>query len=193
LKPNSVPALLALCNALIGECEQIWDRSRTEKLDPKDPENLNQIQTRADEFSRETEQFPKEAADALRAEPYYYAISLRFLATIGAPFDVLQKVDRDIEHYDPYYVPFCLQYALWLFSHRQSDPSLPRPEVWLTDRFKLNVLDTEELKRRKCRAYAQIIGFNGGKSAEFKADLLDWPTLKAGLVDLVHSYGPDTD
>jgi hypothetical protein len=192
-KPASVAALLGLCNALIGECEQISGTAQKQKLDPKDPETLKQIRTRADEYTREIEHFPGEHADALRADPQYYATSVQFLAIIGAPFDVLQKVDHDIEYCDPYYVPFCTYYVLLLFSRRQNDHSLPRPDVWLTDRFKVTVLDTAGIKRQKCRAYAQIIAFHGGKSAGLKPELLDWQTLKAGLQDLVHTYGPKTD
>lgn len=192
LRPNSVPAFLAFCNALVGECDQILDRSRNGKPGTNGPDSYKQVQTRVEEFNREFEAFPNEAA-TLWAEPQYYVVRIQFLSQIGAPFDALEKFDYDITQVDPYYAPFYTSYVLWLFSHRQNDPSLPRPEVWLTNRFKVDILDTQSIKNRKCRAYAQIIAFHGTKNAEFKPDLLDWPTLKTGLQDLVYSYGSQTD
>lgn len=190
---DSIAAILALCNALVGESDRIWDVAEKENRDPKDPESRSEVKSRLLEFNSTLEGLPSEVGDHLRTEAALYAVKMKMLAAISAPFDAVQEIQRETEQVDPYYVPFYLAYASWLLSNRQNDRSLPRPEVWLTDRFKADILDTEEIKRRKCRAYAQIIAFHGDGTSEFKADLLDWPTLEAGLQDLVHSYGSHTD
>ena len=142
------------------------------------------------ELDHEIAGFP---SDALREEPYYYVIAIHFLSALSASFEALQKLDLEVQEVDPYYVPFYVDYTVWLCQHRPADPSLPRPEVWLTNRFKLDVLDSEEIQQRKCRAYAQIIAFHGDKNKQFTPGLLDWPTLKTGLQDLIRHYGPQTD
>ena len=193
LWPDSIAAILALCNALVGESDRIWDVARKENRDPKDAESRGEVKSRLLEFNSTLEELPRQVGDQLRAEAAFYAVKIKMLAAISAPFDAVQEIQREIEQVDTYYVPFYLTYSSWLLGNRQNDRSLPRPEVWLTNRFKTDILDTEEIKRRKCRAYAQIIAFHGNGTSEFKADLLDWSTLESGLRDLVHSYGSQTD
>jgi hypothetical protein len=70
---------------------------------------------------------------------------------------------------------------------------LPRPQVWLTDHFKPGPMDSPEEKVRKERTYAQIITFCPERPVQFDIKLLDWPTLKEGLKNLIQTCGANTN
>lgn len=78
-------------------------------------------------------------------------------------------------------------------NRRRHDPSLPRPEVFLTDRLKPSPLDSDEEAKRKSEAYDQVVAFTFPDKVKFAPTLMDWQTLKAGLKNLVQDYGPGTD
>jgi hypothetical protein len=193
-KPDSVPALLVLWSSLFGECTDILrDKWEAADLGSRDPKAVTEIQARIDEFRSSHERFPVQAIAVLEAEPQYYVANVQFFSFLRVKYELFEHLDHDLEHYDPYYSPFYLYGCLWLANRRVKDPGLPRPEVWLTDHFEPTALDSEEDRIRKCRAYAQTITSNVETGFQFRNELLDWPTLKTGLQDLVRIYGPETN
>jgi hypothetical protein len=192
-KPGSVPALLALSNALIGECERIRDQALAAHIENPDAETIKTVQSKVEEIKTRMESFAPETNQALQAESQFYVCTVRLLSLVSVDYSRLSELERDLRRFNPYYVPFYIHGAAWLFQLRSKDPSAPRPEVWVSDHLKPNPLDSEEDRARKCRAYAQTISFNSEPGFLFKLELLDWPTFKAGLRDLVQSCGPQTD
>jgi hypothetical protein len=79
--------------------------------------------------------------------------------------------------------------VVWLTNRRKHDASLPRPEIWLTDRLKPTLLDSDDTVKRKTETYAQVISFTSPEKVKFDPSLVDWQTLKAGLKNLVQDYG----
>ena len=192
-RPGSVAALLCLENALVGQLDWFWGRLREEKGGPGSAETVAKMDAIGEEYRRNFRDFPEAARAKVLAEPYYYTVALQFMGSANAPGAMVEELARDAEHVDPFQVAFCGSYVVWLFKHREKDLSLPRPEVWLTDRFKITSLDSENLQARKARAYAETVAFHGGEGFGFDAALLDWPTLKMGLEGLVKEFGAETD
>jgi hypothetical protein len=190
-KPDSVPALLVLWSSLFGECKEILDKRKAGHLE--DPQAVTEIQARIDEFRSSHERFAVQGIAVLEAEPQYDVANIQFFFFLPVEYELFKALNRDLEHYDPYYSPFYLYGCLWLADRRVKDPSLPRPEVWLTDHFKPTALDSEADRIRKCRAYAQTITSNVETGFKFRNELLNWPTLKTGFQDLVRTYGPETN
>ena len=87
----------------------------------------------------------------LHQELYYYVVFLQFFSATNVDQGVVDQLCHDVEALDPLYVPFAAGYAVFLLKHRPVNPALPRAEVWVTDRFKINSLDSEEEQARKAR------------------------------------------
>jgi hypothetical protein len=126
-------------------------------------------------------------------EPQYYATTAEALIFHAGAFDRIAILDNDLELIDATYVPFHIAVVRWLLIWRLHDTSLPRPEVWLTDHFKLNPLDSTEAQDIKCRSYAQVLSFLTPKDGQLDTALLDWATLKTGLEVLIKACGPASD
>ena len=190
VKPNSVPALLALCDSLLGECEKIRNQSIVKAQDPStDPETVGQLQSRVDEIATAMKAVPYEDLPALVSEPEYSAATVHLYALTTTGYDRFQAVDRHLQQSsDPYYVPFYSNAVVWLTKRRKQDASLPRPEIWLTDRLKPTLLDSDDTVKRKTETYAQVISFTSPEKVRFDPSLVDWPTLKAGLQHLTEDY-----
>jgi hypothetical protein len=187
-RPKSIAAFLCLSNALIGQID--WLRGQM-RAGSGNSELVAKVKALAEEHQRTLRDFPEEMRAKLKAEPYYYTVAVQFLSCLNAPVEMIEQVGRDEELVDPYSMPFCSVYTVWLFKVRANNASLPRPEVWLTDRCQITPLDTEELAARKARVYAEIVAFHG--DSKFNLSLFDWPTLKAGLRGLVKDFGAETD
>jgi hypothetical protein len=192
-RPDSIPAVLALDETLIGECKQIRDHNKAIHTDPSTPESAQLLQPRVDRINQVMLNFPGRAVAALQAEPQYYATVAELMILLQNPFETIKQLDHDLQHYDPCYALFYINTVRWLFARRAHDPTLPRPEVWLTDHFKTTPLDSDEDRIRKCRTYTQALSFDLAKEDQLQLALLDWPTLKTGLQDLIKTYGPNTD
>jgi hypothetical protein len=192
-RPDSIPAILALDETLMGECKQIRDHIKAIHADPSAPENAQLIQARVDRIHQTMLNFPASAIAALQAEAQYYATAAELMILLQNPFETIKQLDHDVQHYDPYYALFYINTVRWLFARPMHDPTLPRPEVWLTDHLKPTPLGSDEDRIRKSRTYAQAISFDLVGEDRLQPTLLDWPTLKAGLQDLVKTCGPNTD
>lgn len=191
-RAGSIPAVLALDETLMGECRSIRHHAKTAH-DTFAPETVRQLQTRIDRINSVMLTFPVRDVAALQAEPQYYATNAELMIFLETPFETIRQLDRDLEQYDPYYALFYINAVHWLFTRRTNDPTLPRPEVWLTDHFRPSPLDSDENRIRKCRTYAQILSFDLAKQDRLQLPLLDWPTLKAGIQDFIQTYGANTD
>ena len=78
---------------------------------------------------------------------------------------------------------------VFLANRRKHDAALPRPEIWLTDRLKPTLLDSDDTVKRKTEAYAQVISFTSHQKVNLDPSLIDWRTWKAGLQHLTEYYG----
>jgi len=186
-RPDSVPAVLALLECLLGQCQYLR-KSFLAGTTPKDPE---QIETRRFEIDSLLRTFP--AQDALVASPQYYSTTIQFFPLTAADYKIFQDLEHDLTHIDPYFAPFYIRSLSWLKFKRQKDTSFPRAEIWLLDHLKPTALDSDEERAKKCRTYAQVLAFDRDKDQPLDATLLDWPTLKAGLQSFIQIYGPETD
>jgi hypothetical protein len=186
-RPDSVPAVLALLECLLGECQYL----RKSFLLGTAPKNPEQIETRGAEIDSLLRTFP--AQDALVASPQYYSTTVQFFPLMAADYKIFQGLEHDLMHIDPYFAPFYIGSISWLKSKRQKDTSFPRAEIWLLDHLKPTALDSDEEKAKKCRTYAQVLAFDMDKDQPLDGTLLDWPTLKAGLQSFIQIYGSETD
>jgi len=192
-RPNSVPATLALENALLGECDCLHTLAEAQHLDMKDPELNQQVQARVDEITSRMKAVPVEELPKLMSEPQYYAVVMHLYILEGVDYDRVQALMHAAQDCDPYYVPFYTLAISFLSNRRVHDSSLPRPEIWLTDLFKPTPLDSDEEVRRKTETYARTISALAPEVTHLDIGLIDWPLLKTGLKDLVQDYGPETN
>jgi hypothetical protein len=189
VKLDSVPALLALCDAILGECEKIENQSIAKNLNPSAaPEIVQQLQTRVNEIAAAMKAVPYKDQPTLFAEPEYFAVTVHVYNLASVGYDRFQDVDEQLQAADPYYVPFYSQALVWLTNHRKHDMSLPRPEVWLNNRVKPSLMESDDVIKRKTETYAQVISFTSPDKVHLDVNLIDWPTLKTGLKNLVQDY-----
>jgi hypothetical protein len=188
-KPNSIPALLALSNCILGECEKIRKQFIAKRTDQYlDPETFQQLQSRVGEIAADMKAIAYQDLPTLMSEPEYFSVTIHVYSMTTADYDRFQTVDHDIQAADPYYVPFYGNALVFLTNRRKQDVSLPRPEIWLTDRLKPTLLDSDDTVKRKTKTYAQVISFTSYEKVRFDPSLLDWQTLKAGLQHLTEDY-----
>ena len=189
-KPDSIPALLALSNCILGECEKIRNQFIDKRPDPQqDPETVQQLQARVDEIAADMKAVPYQDLPTLVSEPEYSSVTIHVHILTTAGYDRFQTVDRDLQAADPYYVPFYSNALVFLTNRRKHDASLPRPEIWLGDRLRPTLLDSDDVVKRKTEAYARVIAFTSPDKVRFDPSLIDWPTLRAGLENLAQDYG----
>jgi hypothetical protein len=191
-KPYSVPAMLAFENALLGECEYIRHEATAKHLGMNDPGVLQQLKERADQITGLMQSIPGDKLPELYAEPQTCATLVHLYTINTAGYDRFKTVEDNLTALDRYYCPYYCQALPWLFRRRQEDASIPRPEVWLTDRFKLNGLDSVEDAKKKSETYAEVVAFTNPAKVKLAPGLMDWGTLKTGLKNLIVDY-PGTD
>jgi hypothetical protein len=191
-RPNSVPALLALVEALLGECQCMRRGcSCLREAHFDQPARIEQVQESADEMLSRIRTFPD--SDSLLSEPQYYVTSVQMFPFGDTGYDQFLLLEDDLEQIDEYYLPFYARAIDWIAFERHKDPSVPRPEIWLADHLKPTFLDSDKVRIKKCSTYAQVVSFAGRMATILDLKLLDWPTLRSGLQSLIEVYGPNTD
>jgi hypothetical protein len=192
-KPDSIPALLALDNALLGQCQQLQALATAQHaLD--DPEITKQFKARSDEIISSMQSFPKDRQEALFREPEISSVMVHsYILSSSAGYEHFKQVQNDVHNSDRFYAPYYCNALTWLSTRRKHHPELPRPEVWLTDQFRLDGLESVDEAKQKSEAYAQVVAFDNPEKVFLTPQLMDWSTLKIGLKNLVEDYGPNTD
>src|SRR5260370_15032386 len=91
---GSVPALLALSNALIGECERIRDQALAAHIENPDAETIKTVQSKVEEIKTRMESFAPETNQALQAESQFYVCTVRLLSLVSVDYSRLSQLEH---------------------------------------------------------------------------------------------------